>query len=201
VYDMTDVYLNYFFVFNNNFEALIFIQNNKSCSIFSPLIAPLITDLPIILISVAIITKITESNTILGIISFCGAVFIAKMGLENITIKPLPQEAAAPASRSTLKGIMTNILSPHPYLFWLTVGVPIMSKAMAEGYLLVAAFLGSFYVLLVGSKIILAIAVGRSKSFLSGKLYLITIKTLGCILWGLAGLLFYDGVQLIFTSG
>lgn len=160
-------------------------------------IAPLITDLPIILLSVMIISRIAESHVILGIIAFCGAVFIAKMGVENIRIQPQRQPVNSLSANTTYKGILTNLLSPHPYLFWLTVGVPIMSKAMLEGYLKVVVFLSSFYILLVGSKIVLAVVVGRSKTFLSGKVYLYTIRLLGYILCILAIILFYDGVKLL----
>ncbi len=163
-------------------------------------IAPFITDLPIIIVSVLIISKITESQILLGVISFCGAVFIAKMGVDNIRVQPQEQPQEKLSSNSTLKGILTNLLSPHPYLFWLTVGVPIMSKAMLQDILMVVAFLASFYALLVGSKVLLAVVVGRSKTFLSGRFYLYTIRVLGCVLCVLAGILFYDGVRLFLGS-
>ncbi len=160
-------------------------------------IAPLITDLPIILLSVMIISRVSESHVILGIIAFCGAAFIGKMGVENIRMQPQGQPEGNSPANTAYRGILTNLLSPHPYLFWLTVGVPLMSKAMLEGYLKVATFLCSFYVLLVGSKIVLAVVVGKSKTFLSGKVYLYIIRILGYILCALAAVLFYDGIQLL----
>ncbi len=164
-------------------------------------IAPFITDLPIIIVSVLIISRITDSHTLLAVISFCGAIFIAKMGVDNIRMQPQQQPQESSSSNSTYKGILTNLLSPHPYLFWLTVGVPIMSKAMLQSVGMVAVFLASFYALLVGSKVILAIVVGRSKTFLSGRFYLFTIRVLGWVLCALAGILVYDGFQLLRTSG
>jgi threonine/homoserine/homoserine lactone efflux protein len=35
--------------------------------------------------------------------------------------------------KSLTKGILANALSPHPYLFWLSVGAPTMSKAISVG--------------------------------------------------------------------
>jgi hypothetical protein len=41
------------------------------------------------------------------------------------------------------------------------------------------AFIGSFYFFLVGSKIVLAIAVGKSSAFLSGRFCIYTMRLLG----------------------
>jgi hypothetical protein len=58
-------------------------------------------------------------------------------------------------------------------------------------------FIGSFYVLLVGSKIFLAILVGKSRSFLQGNTYIFTMRLLGGVLIILAGVLFRDGFHLL----
>ncbi|RLB88422.1 MAG: LysE family translocator, partial [Deltaproteobacteria bacterium] len=58
-------------------------------------------------------------------------------------------------------------------------------------------FVASFYLLLVGSKVGLAVIVGRSKTFLKGRVYVVTMKCLGGVLCGLALLLFRDGLGLL----
>jgi len=70
-----------------------------------------------------------------------------------------------------------------------------MSRAINLNGMAPFAFIGSFYVMLVGSKIILAVLVGRSKSFLSGTLYIYTMRFLGLVLCMLALLLFRDGLK------
>jgi uncharacterized membrane protein YdcZ (DUF606 family) len=57
-------------------------------------------------------------------------------------------------------------------------------------------FIGSFYVLLVGSKIFVALLVDKSRSFLRGPVYIATIKALGFILLLLAALFIKDGLKL-----
>jgi threonine/homoserine/homoserine lactone efflux protein len=94
------------------------------------------------------------------------------------------------------KGIIVNLLSPHPYLFWVSVGGPLTVKAMQHSIIAAAAFITSFYVLLVGSKIGLAILVGNYKSFLQDKIYINTMRTLGFVLIILATFLFRDGLKL-----
>lgn len=66
---------------------------------------------------------------------------------------------------------MVNLLNPAPYLFWITVGGPLLISAyMADASPLV--FIINFYALLIGSKILLASAAGESRGFLTGKTYL-----------------------------
>ena len=90
-----------------------------------------------------------------------------------------------------------NALSSHPYLFWFGVGGQTLTKAMNSGITGPFVFIGSFYVFLVGSKILLAVLVGRSKFFMSSNLYIYTIRFLGGALCTLALLLFRDGLKLL----
>ncbi len=100
-------------------------------------------------------------------------------------------------SNSLGKGILVNALSPHPYLFWFSVGGPILRRAIHLNFEAPIVFIGSFYILLVGSKILLALLVGGSKSFLTGGLYINIMRLLGLALCILALLLFRDGLKLL----
>jgi len=55
----------------------------------------------------------------------------------------------------------------------------------------------SFYALLVGSKIVIALLVGKSRSFLTGNVYIYTMRFLGMALCVLAVILFCDGFRLL----
>lgn len=160
-------------------------------------LAPVLTDLPIIIFSLFVLVKLSRFHYILAIISFLGAFFILYLGIKNIKIKGVHIDKETSPERSLQKGILANALSPHPYLFWLTVGGPTSIKAMNLGLFTACAFILCFYVLLVGSKIILALLVGRSRSYLQGKTYLYTMRMLGFILILLAGFLFQDGLHLL----
>ena len=56
-------------------------------------------------------------------------------------------ELGAPPGQSTTlqRGILTNLLNPHPYLFWFGVGAPLMAKASAISFAAPVAFISSFY--------------------------------------------------------
>jgi len=160
-------------------------------------LAPVITDLPIIIVTLWFVTQIAHFNIILGIISLVGGCVILVMGFQSIRIKEVTLGLQEVKSNPFTKGILVNVLSPHPYLFWLSVGAPIVTKAMNDSIFAPLAFISSFYVLLVGSKIILAMAVGKSKTFLAGHFYIYTIRFLGIVLCFFAIILFRDGLQLL----
>jgi threonine/homoserine/homoserine lactone efflux protein len=160
-------------------------------------LAPVITDLPIIIFSLLVLAKLSRFQNILGIISVIGAFFILYLGITNMKIKGVQIDADSPPQKSLQKGILVNALSPHPYLFWLTVGGPTTIKALDFSLLAAIGFVVCFYVLLVGSKILLAMLVSRSRSFLQQNTYILTMRLLGLILILLAGYLFQDGLQLL----
>jgi threonine/homoserine/homoserine lactone efflux protein len=164
-------------------------------------LSPLVTDLPIIVLTFFMLSTLSDVHGLLGIIALIGGCVIFYMGFESMRPAPPDPGAADAAPRSLVKGILVNALSPHPYLFWLSVGAPIMGRAMAQGSASLVAFIASFYVLLVGSKITLAVLVGRSRSFLNGAVYKYTMRLLGLALWGLAFFLFRDGLKLLGVIG
>jgi threonine/homoserine/homoserine lactone efflux protein len=159
-------------------------------------LAPIITDLPIIVLTLFILSKLSGFHTVLGIISILGGCFILYLGFAHIRTKGMSVRFDNVKPKSLQKGIIVNLLSPHPYLFWVSVGGPLTVKAMQHSIIAAAAFITSFYVLLVGSKIGLAILVGNYKSFLQDKIYINTMRTLGFVLIILATFLFRDGLKL-----
>lgn len=158
--------------------------------------APAVTDIPIILLSVLILSELSDFKLILGIISFTGALFIAYMAYESITIKGFHPDLQNVKAESLKKGILTNALSPHPYLFWITVGAPTVVKGLSVSLLSVVFFLSGFYLFLIGSKVVIALIVDRSKSFLKGNTYVFTIRTLGFVLLFFAVLYLKDALKL-----
>ena len=160
-------------------------------------LAPILTDLPIILITLLILAKISHFQNILGIISIIGGFFILFLGIESMRSKGVDLNLNKSTPKSLQKGILANVLSPHPYLFWFSVGGPTTIKAIDVNLFAAISFILSFYVLLVGSKIVLAILVGKSRSFLTGNKYIFTMRLLGVVLIIMAGFLFRDGLHML----
>ena len=163
---------------------------------FKVALAPILTDLPIIMLTLFLLAKVSSFHTVLGVISVMGALFVLYMGYESIRTKGVNIDPTDFSPTSLKKGVIVNALNPHPYLFWLTVGAPITMKAKDQGIYEALAFVGSFYVMLVGAKIALALLVGKSRSFLTDNMYIYTMRCLGLVLIGFALFLFMDGLKL-----
>jgi threonine/homoserine/homoserine lactone efflux protein len=101
------------------------------------------------------------------------------------------------SANSLRKGVLTNLLNPHPYVFWITVGVPFILKAWATGPWGAALWLLIFYLMLVGSKIGLSILVGHTKRWIQSSVYIWLNRILGLLLLFFAVGLARDGIVLI----
>ena len=133
-------------------------------------------------------------NILLGVISMFGSVFLLYLGTNSIrttnaeitdfTTHPLP-----------LKELMiANLVNPNPYLFWFTVGAPLMVNSFQHTWGSGITYLFSFYLGLCGVKLLIAIATGKSRNFLHGILYRRIMQFLGFALIGFSIMLFRDGL-------
>lgn len=164
-------------------------------------LAPLVTDLPIVGLSLFFLARLADFQQVLGAISLVGAGFVAFLAVQNMRVRGVCEEELPAAPRSLTKGIAANFLSPHPYLFWLGVGAPLMGRALTLGVAAVVAFVLTFYLFLVGGKVLVAVLVGRSRAFVTGRGYLLVMRLLGVVLAVLALLLARDGLRLLGGGG
>lgn len=160
-------------------------------------LAPLATDLPIVLICMLLLKQLADSHLVLGCVSLLGGVFVLYLGYESFKTNTLHVGVEGTSPQSLGKGILVNALSPHPYLFWLTVGAPMMMKAWVQSPLASLAFVSGFYVCLVGSKVSMAVILGKSRRHLGGRSYVCLMRALGLLLVVFACLLFKEGLHLI----
>lgn len=160
-------------------------------------VAPLLTDLPIVGISVLLLSHLADAEPVLGVISLVGAVALAWLGFESVLFKGVVVENSRLKPKSVQKGLVANFLNPSPYLFWLSIGGPLMIKAFDKGMMPVLWFVGSFYLFLVGTKVILAVIVGNSRKFLKSTGYIYTVRVLGIILFGFMVMFLRDGLKFL----
>jgi threonine/homoserine/homoserine lactone efflux protein len=164
---------------------------------FKVALAPLITDLPIIMSTWFIFSKLSHFNIILSIISFLGGIYFAWLGYETTKVKGLNVEISNLNPDSLKKGITANFLNPNPYIFWFTVGIPTALKAYGISLMTVILYFLLFYMLLTGSKFVIALLAERSKAFLKNNSYKIVMRILGAVLFIFAALFLYDGIKMI----
>lgn len=159
--------------------------------------APLITDVPIILVSLFTLARLADFEPILGLVALVGSLYIFYLAYRTLRTSPVGVGTSEPAAKSLRKGAIINALNPHPYLFWATVGAPLILRAERSETLAPWLFVGSFYLFLIGSKVVIALIVGRFRAFLSDKPYIYIMRTLAVLLAGLAILLFRDAFVLM----
>lgn len=160
-------------------------------------VAPLITDLPIICVSLALLAGLSDRSLPLGVISLSGALFLAYLGWESLRFRGTAFRLSETPPRSLQKGVAANFLNPSPYLFWFSIGAPLLADAIRDGAIRILLFIGPFYLLLVGAKFFLAVMVGRSRAFLKSAGYVWAIRILGLLLLGYAGLFLKKGMSYL----
>jgi threonine/homoserine/homoserine lactone efflux protein len=158
-------------------------------------LAPLITDLPIIAGAFLVFSGLAHFNVIISLISFFGGMFLIYLGYECLKTKELNIDINKDKTDSFLKGLVVNILNPHPYLFWITIGIPLVLRANQISLGTVVTFFIAFYSMLVGSKIIVAIIAARSKNIMTNKSYIWIMRILGSALLVFAVLFFIEGFK------
>lgn len=156
--------------------------------------APLLTDLPIIVVTQWVLIELSQINVILGVISIAGSLLLAWYAWESFFMKDDPNEEAGSSRTSLKKGILTNFTNPNPYLFWITIGGPVLLSSYRSGYTNTAMFLAGMYVFLIGSKASLAVITSKSRDFLHSRLYHGILKALGLILAGFSVHFFMKGI-------
>jgi threonine/homoserine/homoserine lactone efflux protein len=164
---------------------------------FAVAAAPLLTDGPIIVAAVLLLGRIENSEPALGIVNLAGGALLVSYGIAGLrgvetTVDEVP--VATRVWKSLGKGVTVNLLNPSPYLFWLTVGAPMLLRAHKAGWMAAAGFLVAFYIGLVGSKAVLADMVARSRSVLRGRGYLLANRLLAVVLLIYAAVFVRDGV-------
>ncbi|HEY8677937.1 MAG TPA: LysE family transporter [Candidatus Dormibacteraeota bacterium] len=162
-------------------------------------VAPLITDLPIIVLGLFVLGFLPLR--LVGALAIPGGAFAIYLGIE--TMIQAPRAELAPlgdsvASRRDIgKGVLMNLLSPNPWIFILTVLDPQLVSAWRRVGAAALAFPIAFYVVLVGGKIAIAALVGSLRSRLQRTWYRRTLAAAGVLL-SVAGLvLIVEGLRSV----
>lgn len=172
------------------------LRHNRKAGVLIAM-APILTDLPIVSFSFFVLAQLHESIRLLGVLSISGGVFIGHLAYESLTVKKIALNEAPAGMKSLRRGVIANFLSPHPYLFWITVGAPTALKAFKISFFSVLLFIAGFYFFLVGSKVCVAFLVDKSRTFLRSNVYFYTIQSLGFILLLLAAFFIRDGLKML----
>jgi threonine/homoserine/homoserine lactone efflux protein len=164
---------------------------------FKVAVSPLITDSIIMILSLLALSTLAEHGVVIGLISIFGACYLVYVGLENFRTKTSKFEAVVVKKEAFKRAIITNLLNPHTYLFWISVGSPIILETLGTDASAVILFLLGFYAFLIGSMIFVALVIDRSKSLVKSKYYSYVIRLLGIVLIVFALVFLTEGLKLI----
>lgn len=179
-------------------------------------LAPLITDVPVVVIALLALDQAPASW--LAALSLVGGVFVVATGVATWREEPpalvpasaptAPEaagfgaSAVAPAvvpagGRDLWRGALVNVLSPHPWLTWATVLGPQLVVLWRSDRVVATGFLLLFYVLLVGSKIVIAGLVARGRNRLSPRGYQLALRACALLLLVFGTLLIAHGLSVL----
>ena len=154
-------------------------------------IAPLLSDLPVVVLSVLAVGVFPTG--VLPYVAVAGGLFVMVLGVDTYRKADWASfEDRGVDPRDLRRGFITNILSPHPWLFWLGVGGPLLVSAWGKGAFPAGAFLLGFYGLLVGTKLFLAWGVAHGRGVLSLAWYRRILAGSGVLLVVLGGVLIWQ---------
>ena len=145
-------------------------------------LAPVLTDFPIIVLAVLLLDRLLAYPAAYGIIALAGGIWLLQMGIGSLRISAVDRLEPGLQSRSLWKGIATNLLNPNPYIFWVSVGTPIILDAFQNSWTHAAVFAVAFFFFIVGAKMLLAKMVDGSRTFLRSCAYLWIMRVLGALL-------------------
>ncbi|HEC21327.1 MAG TPA: lysine transporter LysE [Chloroflexi bacterium] len=130
-------------------------------------LAPLISDGPIIVLVLLILTQVP--GWALRIIQVAGGFFLLYLawgayrsaGESGADLAPSPEAA----HRSLLEAALTNALGPGPYIFWSLVGGHILLEGWQLSPLIGTGFLLGFYGALIGGSALFVILSSTARQF------------------------------------
>jgi threonine/homoserine/homoserine lactone efflux protein len=134
----------------------------------------------------------------MGVISLLGACFLIYLGLSNLRASVKESKDYLGKDNALLRGIATNLVNPNTYMFWLTIGGPmILESAQTHHISATILFILGFYLMLVGSKTAIALVVDKFKTLVKNNYYAYIIRALGVVLIVFALIFVIDALEFV----
>ncbi|NNL65897.1 MAG: LysE family transporter [Myxococcales bacterium] len=158
-------------------------------------VAPLVTDSILIAVSVLVLRQLPATwRAVIGLLGAAVVLGLAiRTWVEARSVTALP---TAVGHRGELRqGAAVNLLNPQAWIFWTAVGAPLLVRTAQERPWAAVGFLAAFFLLLIGSKVVLAALLARGRHLLSVAGYRYAMTACAFLLVGLAVLLAWRGLQ------
>lgn len=114
--------------------------------------APLLSDVPIVLLVLTVLTRSPAWS--LQLLRICGGLFLLYLAFRAYKSYRLAVTTSAPPAETAHKGMLNaalmNLLSPNPYIFWATIAGPIFIAGWKQSPGNGLSFVLGFYLTLIG---------------------------------------------------
>lgn len=152
--------------------------------------APLITDVPIILAAYFLLINFKDITPFIAVISLLGGLNLLIICAKIFQVNHNDFDRPMDGNSSLWMAVRVNFLNPNPYIFWFTIGGSylVLGTPLQSGVFIL--FSVAFLIL---AKMFVAFLAVYFREFLSGNAYLYVMKSLALMLGAF-------GVHLIYKS-
>jgi len=142
-------------------------------------LAPIITDGPIIVAALVVLTQFDDKSPFIGILSLAGGLYLLWLSLKIVRIKEINISKSLLKPKSLETAIKVNLLNPNPYLFWFTVGgTYLVLGTQSQSAVFIVVSIGT----LVASKMLTAWVAVYFRELLDSNAYVLVMRFLGSLI-------------------
>jgi threonine/homoserine/homoserine lactone efflux protein len=138
-------------------------------------LAPLLTDGPIIIAALWLLSKFKSIDLLAAAMSLVGGIYLLWLAAKMFRVRDISLSGKLRSQGSLATAVKVNVLNPGPYLFWFTVGGSYIIRGTAfESAVFVVTSIGA----LIASKVAVAVLASRFLPALESRGYLLVMKLL-----------------------
>jgi threonine/homoserine/homoserine lactone efflux protein len=159
--------------------------------------APLASDMVVVPICVLFLDELPDEAV--AAIAIGGGAFVAWLGVRQFLEVRRARAAMGRAGYARFRrAVVVNLVNPHPWLFWIGAGGPLLLRAGDRSVGAAVAFVAGFYALLVGTKVVMAalMAAGRRR-LLAGRGYRVATSGAALLLVAAGVVLAVEGISAL----
>lgn len=144
-------------------------------------LAPLITDGPIILAALWLVSQFKSIEVFAAAMSFVGGLYLLWLAAKMLRVRDISLSDKLRSQGSLATAVKVNLLNPGPYLFWFTVGGGYIARGTAlESAVFVVTAIGA----LIATKVAMAVLASKSLPALESRGYLLVMQILAAAMAG-----------------
>jgi threonine/homoserine/homoserine lactone efflux protein len=165
--------------------------------------APILSDAIIIALVLTVIAQVPARG--IQILGLLGALVVGYFGFEILlsTRKAVPPSMSDDSTKAKfdrfpflMQGALMNMLNPAPWIFWITAGSTLLIGYWNSSPASAILFLITFYVMLVGMKILIVVGLSATRHRMNTQTYRGILYGSAVLLLIAAGILLYTNLSM-----